>query len=93
MQQRLDQEPPDTSDTFPADPAGLAAATRRTVHELVDGDVVDLQISPVAKQFNGTTVDILFDVTQPGLWMAHCHIAEHMQYGMMFRFVVDRETE
>jgi FtsP/CotA-like multicopper oxidase with cupredoxin domain len=30
----------------------------------------------------GQTVDILFDVTNPGLWMAHCHIAEHMQSGM-----------
>ena len=34
--------------------------------------------------------DILFDVTNPGLWMAHCHIAEHMQSGMMFSFTVDR---
>ena len=25
----------------------------------------------------GQTVDILLDVTNPGLWMAHCHIAEH----------------
>jgi FtsP/CotA-like multicopper oxidase with cupredoxin domain len=38
----------------------------------------------------GQTVDILFDVTNPGLWMAHCHIAEHMQSGMMFSFTVDR---
>jgi FtsP/CotA-like multicopper oxidase with cupredoxin domain len=38
----------------------------------------------------GQTVDILFDVTNPGLWMAHCHIAEHMQSGMMFSFIVDR---
>ncbi|HEY3263416.1 MAG TPA: multicopper oxidase domain-containing protein [Pseudonocardiaceae bacterium] len=37
----------------------------------------------------GQTVDILFDVTNPGLWMAHCHIAEHMQSGMMFSFTVD----
>lgn len=36
----------------------------------------------------GQTVDILFDITNPGLWMAHCHIAEHMQSGMMFSFVV-----
>jgi len=36
----------------------------------------------------GQTVDILFDVTNPGLWMAHCHIAEHMQSGMMFSFNV-----
>ena len=27
----------------------------------------------------GQTVDILLDVTNPGLWMAHCHIAEHNQ--------------
>jgi FtsP/CotA-like multicopper oxidase with cupredoxin domain len=38
----------------------------------------------------GETVDILFDVTNPGLWMAHCHIAEHMQSGMMFSFNVTR---
>jgi FtsP/CotA-like multicopper oxidase with cupredoxin domain len=36
----------------------------------------------------GETVDILFDVTNPGLWMAHCHIAEHMHSGMMFGFTV-----
>ena len=38
----------------------------------------------------GQIVDILFDVTNPGLWMAHCHIAEHMHSGMMFSFTVDR---
>jgi FtsP/CotA-like multicopper oxidase with cupredoxin domain len=38
----------------------------------------------------GQTVDILFDVTNPGIWMAHCHIAEHMHSGMMFSFVVDQ---
>jgi FtsP/CotA-like multicopper oxidase with cupredoxin domain len=36
----------------------------------------------------GQTVDILFDVTNPGSWMAHCHIAEHMHSGMMFGFTV-----
>jgi FtsP/CotA-like multicopper oxidase with cupredoxin domain len=41
----------------------------------------------------GQTVDILFDVTNPGLWMAHCHIAEHMQSGMMFSFNVARDRE
>jgi FtsP/CotA-like multicopper oxidase with cupredoxin domain len=41
----------------------------------------------------GQTVDILFDVTNPGLWMAHCHIAEHMQSGMMFSFTVARGEE
>ena len=34
------------------------------------------------------TVDILLSVTNPGLWMAHCHIAEHNQSGMMFSFPV-----
>jgi FtsP/CotA-like multicopper oxidase with cupredoxin domain len=38
----------------------------------------------------GEVVEILFDVTNPGLWMAHCHIAEHMQSGMMFSFTVAR---
>jgi FtsP/CotA-like multicopper oxidase with cupredoxin domain len=38
----------------------------------------------------GETVDILLDVTNPGVWMAHCHIAEHHESGMMFSFNVDR---
>ena len=38
----------------------------------------------------GQTVDILLDVTNPGRWMAHCHIAEHNQSGMMFSFDVAR---
>jgi len=37
----------------------------------------------------GETVDILLDVTNPGRWMAHCHIAEHHESGMMFGFDVD----
>jgi FtsP/CotA-like multicopper oxidase with cupredoxin domain len=37
---------------------------------------------------SGETVDILLDVTNPGVWMAHCHIAEHNQAGMMFSFPV-----
>jgi FtsP/CotA-like multicopper oxidase with cupredoxin domain len=36
----------------------------------------------------GETVDILLDVTHPGRWMAHCHIAEHHESGMMFSFNV-----
>jgi FtsP/CotA-like multicopper oxidase with cupredoxin domain len=38
----------------------------------------------------GEVVDILFDVTNPGRWMAHCHIAEHSESGMMFSFDVMR---
>jgi FtsP/CotA-like multicopper oxidase with cupredoxin domain len=36
----------------------------------------------------GETVDVLLYVTNPGLWMAHCHIAEHTESGMMFSFEV-----
>jgi len=36
----------------------------------------------------GQTVDILLEVTNPGRWMAHCHIAEHHESGMMFSFDV-----
>ena len=36
----------------------------------------------------GETVDILLDVTNPGISMAHCHIAEHHESGMMFSFNV-----
>ena len=41
----------------------------------------------------GETVDILLDVSNPGLWMAHCHIAEHTESGMMFSFTVARRPE
>ncbi len=37
----------------------------------------------------GETMDLLLDVTNPGRWMAHCHIAEHHESGMMFSFEVD----
>ena len=41
----------------------------------------------------GEIVDILLDVTNPGRWMAHCHIAEHHESGMMFSFNVDPATK
>jgi FtsP/CotA-like multicopper oxidase with cupredoxin domain len=37
----------------------------------------------------GETIDILLEVTNPGRWMAHCHIAEHHESGMMFSFDVE----
>ncbi|MDQ4028206.1 MAG: multicopper oxidase domain-containing protein [Actinomycetota bacterium] len=37
---------------------------------------------------SGETVDLLLFVSNPGLWMAHCHIAEHTESGMMFSFEV-----
>lgn len=37
----------------------------------------------------GGTVDILLDPSNPGRWMAHCHIAEHLSAGMMAGFTVE----
>lgn len=38
----------------------------------------------------GDSVDILVDVTNPGEWMAHCHVAEHLADGMMLNFSVSK---
>ena len=37
----------------------------------------------------GAVVDILLDTRNPGEWMLHCHIAEHLSAGMMMHFTVD----
>lgn len=37
----------------------------------------------------GQYADILLDASNPGEWMAHCHIAEHLEDGMMFNFNVN----
>ncbi|MGH2476000.1 MAG: multicopper oxidase family protein [Candidatus Limnocylindrales bacterium] len=52
----------------------------RTEENLVWKDTVLVQ--------TGETVDILLEVTNPGRWMAHCHIAEHHESGMMLTFDV-----
>ena len=36
----------------------------------------------------GSTVDYLVEMSNPGRWMAHCHIAEHLEAGMMLSFSV-----
>lgn len=48
----------------------------------------DTAIVPV-----GSTMDILVDMTNPGEWMAHCHIAEHLHSGMMLHFSVTGENQ
>jgi FtsP/CotA-like multicopper oxidase with cupredoxin domain len=50
-------------------------------HNLVWKDTV---IIPV-----GATVDLLIDASNPGAWMMHCHIAEHLGSGMMTVLHVD----
>jgi len=37
----------------------------------------------------GGVVDILLDTANPGDWMLHCHIAEHLSAGMMMQFTVN----
>lgn len=37
----------------------------------------------------GSTVDLLIDASNPGAWMLHCHIAEHLGSDMMAVLYVD----
>jgi FtsP/CotA-like multicopper oxidase with cupredoxin domain len=36
----------------------------------------------------GNNITILLDASNPGIWMMHCHIAEHLESGMMTSFIV-----
>jgi FtsP/CotA-like multicopper oxidase with cupredoxin domain len=54
---------------------------------VTDGEINDnLVWKDTVLVLAGQTIDILLYVTNPGRWMAHCHIAEHNQAGMMFSF-------
>lgn len=37
----------------------------------------------------GAAVDILVEFDNPGRWMLHCHISEHVESGMMMTFEVE----
>ena len=37
----------------------------------------------------GSTADILLELSNPGRWMLHCHIAEHLESGMKLVFTVE----
>ncbi|MGI8618832.1 MAG: multicopper oxidase family protein [Gemmatimonadaceae bacterium] len=37
----------------------------------------------------GATADILVEMSNPGRWMLHCHIAEHLSADMMLAFTVE----
>ncbi len=39
----------------------------------------------------GSTTDILLELSNPGRWMVHCHVAEHLESGM--RLVIDVAPE
>ena len=45
------------------------------------GDATDLPA--------GSTTDILLELSNPGRWMVHCHIAEHLESGMKFVMEVE----
>lgn len=38
----------------------------------------------------GDTVDILLETSNPGTWVAHCHILEHAESGMMLSYTVGK---
>lgn len=38
----------------------------------------------------GKTIEVLVEMSNPGKWMAHCHIAEHLHAGMMMNFEVNK---
>jgi FtsP/CotA-like multicopper oxidase with cupredoxin domain len=58
--------------------------------------VLDINGTPVENQGwkdtvlipTGATANLLVRMDNPGDWMAHCHIAEHLTSGMMFAFTV-----
>ncbi|MCA9367834.1 multicopper oxidase family protein [Candidatus Kaiserbacteria bacterium] len=63
---------------------------QRFVVLATDGTVnQNLQWKDTALILPGQTVDVLVDMSNPGNWMAHCHIAEHLHSGMMFQFKVE----
>lgn len=37
----------------------------------------------------GSRVDLLVELSNPGQWMLHCHVAEHLEAGMMMSFTVN----
>ena len=74
-----------------------AIVARRWMHGAVIGrmhgalllsDLLLLMTVRRAGRRTKATVDILLDVTHPDRWMAHCHIAEHHESGMMLSFDV-----
>jgi FtsP/CotA-like multicopper oxidase with cupredoxin domain len=41
----------------------------------------------------GSTADIVLELSNPGTWMVHCHIAEHLESGMKTVFTVINPNE
>lgn len=63
---------------------------QRFVVLAVDGKPVDNRVwKDTVLVPAGSAVDIVLDPSNPGEWMAHCHIAEHLSSGMMIGFRVE----
>ncbi|KAH3871447.1 hypothetical protein DPMN_034649 [Dreissena polymorpha] len=45
-----------------------------------EGDVIEV--------FPGTYETVEMFVTSPGIWLLHCHVAEHMEDGMVATYTV-----
>ena len=52
-------------------------------------DVDDGQWKDTYLLRSGESADLLVEMSNPGTWMFHCHIAEHVQNGMMGAFIVE----
>ena len=62
---------------------------QRFVVTAIDGKPVELRAwKDTVLVPGGSTIDIVLDPSNPGEWMAHCHIAEHLTSGMMIGFTV-----
>jgi len=62
---------------------------QRFVVTALDGKPMDnLVWKDTALVPNGSVMDIVLEASNPGKWMAHCHIAEHLHSGMMLGFEV-----
>ncbi|HND99457.1 MAG TPA: multicopper oxidase domain-containing protein, partial [Plasticicumulans sp.] len=62
---------------------------QRFVVTAIDGKPVELRAwKDTVLVPGGSTIDIVLDPSNPGDWMAHCHIAEHLSTGMMIGFTV-----
>jgi suppressor of ftsI len=55
----------------------------------VNGDVsTNLAWKDTVQINKGDTVELLIDMSNPGNWIIHCHIPEHMESGMLLKYSV-----
>lgn len=57
--------------------------------ELIKAGVGNLVWKDTALIKTGDTVEFPVEMSNPGTWMIHCHIAEHLQAGTMMKFKIE----